>query len=196
MHFTNNETNTLLIQDYLSLGPIDPIKSDYLDEYQKASLTSPIFFDNILKPLLKLLLSNHLEKVLDFVDEINKKIPFIRKSIIFDNQATSWDTDNSGIYGLLFEDEINQLYQEMGNLDWHSLNQGYYGTTGAFLTAARRAMVSNISQSPLIVAQHTKQNKLGLPSYYPISQITISSNTPKFIVYIGTVNMVLIYMLY
>jgi hypothetical protein len=181
----------LLIQHYLKQQPIPPIHSDYLDECQEAFLTSPSFFDNILKPLLKSLLSNHLKKVSDLVDELNKSIPFIRKSIIFNDQALSWNGDITDVFRLLLEDEIYHLYQEKGNLDWHSLNQDYDSTAGAFLTAARRAMASNISQPPLIVEQHTRRNNLDLPSYYTINQIRINRNTPKFIVYIGTVNILL-----
>jgi hypothetical protein len=79
---------------------------------------------------------------------------------------------NDGINGnfvLLFEYEIYQMYKELGNLDWHSSAPYYNGIGGAFLIAARRAMASNISQPPLIVAQHTELNRLGLHSYYTIN---------------------------
>jgi hypothetical protein len=48
------------------------------------------------------------------------------------------------------------MYEKQENFDWHSLHREYNTTSGAFLMATRRAMVSNISQPPLIVAQHKK----------------------------------------
>jgi hypothetical protein len=190
--YTKKKTNTLLIQKYLKQNPLkkdllDPIDyTEYLKEHETAFLTSTAFFENILGPLFKSLLSNHVKKASDLVDEFNKSIPFIRKSIIFNNEATDSMEYVFDSYRLLLEDEIYRMYDVMGNLDWHILKGSHIG--GAFLIAARRAMASNISQSPIIVAEHAKLNKLGFPSYYPINRPTISSDIPKFIVYFGTLN--------
>jgi hypothetical protein len=137
-----------------------PIGSNHLDEYQKAFLTSKSFFENILKPLLKQLLSNHLKKASNFVVEQNKNITFFRKWTIFDNKPIGRITQ---IYCLLLTDGIYHMLEKLGNLDWHS-SEFTNSTGGASLTATRRAMASNITQPSLIVAQHSKQNKIGLPS--------------------------------
>jgi hypothetical protein len=135
---------------------------------------------------LESLLSKHLKKVSDFVVDQNDKIPFIRKSTIFTDE-TIGSSYMKNICKLLLSDEIYQIYEKLENLDWHSLEIPNDIAVGAFLTAARRAMTSNISQLPLLVAQHTELNNIGLPSYYSINETTISSNTPDLIVYIGTV---------
>jgi hypothetical protein len=199
MHSINSETNNLLIQEYLNnrpiVVPVGSLLRKYIHRYKKEFLASTTFFENILKPLFTSLLSSHLKKASDFAVEQKNRIPFIRKSTIFRSRRINYGgIDN--IYGLLLEDEIYQRCEKLGNLDWHSLGRDDDMTVGAFLTAARRAMASNIGQPPIVISQHIKRNKFDFPFYYPMTQKTISNYTPEIIVYIGIPNMPCIYMMY
>jgi hypothetical protein len=99
------------------------------------------------------------------------------------------------LFEMFLKDEIHERYKTAGYFDFHLIKQFHNDSKkGAFLIASRKAMTSNINQRPLVVAQHTQSNKLGLPLYYPIQQTETTNNKPRSIVYIGSCNNILLVM--
>jgi hypothetical protein len=167
---------------------VDRLKT-HLKDSQAVHVTSAIFFDSELKPLLKSLLSNLIKNICDIILKENSKIPYIRKSTVFSNQVVM-DTKMTEIFDLFLKNEIFERCKEP-YLDWHNLVQDRsFIANGAFLAAARRSMVSNINQPPIIVTRHAQKNRLGLPLYFPIHQARVATKTPEIIVYIGMKTMI------
>jgi hypothetical protein len=162
---TNSETNNISIQEYPCKRSIPVNRSfdirKYLDDYKEAFLTSKTFFENILKPLRKSILSRHFGKAIDFALEQSDKIPFIRKSTVFATELLFSTGIHIDICAFLLEDEIYEIYEKQGTLGWHTLHNTFNHNpgVGAFLKATRRAIISNINHPHLAVAKHPKKKK-------------------------------------
>jgi hypothetical protein len=132
------------------------------------------------------MLSSSFRNISNAIDRAGEQMPFNRKSTIFSNQV-AMDTKMMEISILLLENKIpGGPSHHAPDLDWHNLEHNRsFIADGAFLTAARKSMVSNITQLPIIVAQHTQKNRLGLPLYFPTYQTQVTTKTPEMAVYIG-----------
>lgn len=162
----------------------------HLDYRQGAILQSATFLQTVIKALQQLL-SNQLKTATQYITDNYDSIPFYRKSVIFKGQATQV-TDFQGkicmaFFSILYK-KIYERYKDTDVSTWYnfsSLNEQTDLLGGSLLIAARKAMISNIGLPPLVIAEHHKLNKIGLPLHYPIRQPIKHSNPPENIVYIS-----------
>lgn len=134
---------------------------------------------------LRRLVSTQLQIILTYVITQNNNIPFHRKSVVFNRD---YQTKILKIFFQLLDCDIHDFYQKENSLAWNHLPEGISETDllgGAALLAARKAMISNINQPPVVITKHKKSNNIGLPLYFPLYQAKKNCNRLKHIVYIG-----------
>lgn len=120
------------------------------------------------------MLSDQLSKAIDFIEAQNKKVQFIKKSIIVNGHVArkNWlQYLLSRTFFFLLQQAFEKRYDEQELTNWHFLSKEAEDDAivfGVLSSISRKAMISNIGLPPVVIEEYDVLNGLGLPFHYEI----------------------------
>lgn len=136
-----------------------------------------------------------LSTAFEYLEEQYNSVPFFRKTVIF-NERSSIIKDPYQL--LLYRTFFTIIQFNNYGIGWDLLQLNAFNdkfivgkneyelVDGMLLKQTFSVALLNSLLPPIVIAKGDTVNRLGLPEYLPVNQISISPNPPKCIVYLGT----------